>query len=780
MSIISEFDAAMMQAALSVPAVRRLGGGTIRMNESGRPLRAAGRDAVVYELRAPDGRILALRSHLRPDSHRDAALAERYAALGGDPRLEVLRGPSGALPHGVQWILDGVALPGLDHHRRSAPVMAMERVPGRTLLRAVDRLCHEGEREPLALLADAWLKLVTTLEAAGFSHGDLAADNLIVRPDGTIALVDLDTAAWPSFPVPVLRTSGTQGYAHPRGNPLNAPARDRFPALIVWASLRVLARHPALRQQWGDPPDEYGGTLLWSHSDFSRAHRSPLFAALDELDDDVLAPLFEIVRRAIRFPPDDTPPLSEIAERLEPLGLPRLAASQSTIRRTRTSPPGSPATTERSPISPNDERAERNVDSPSTREQPPKERPIDLSRTRVAAERQQRRTSARQLGAAVAARDTATAVRLWEEMRGAPEAGTYAVALHELVAYDAAAAIDRALRRRDDAGLLEAVSTAERSGVALSGEMRAATRSARRRVSVRTAFDEAVSRRDLQAIARLAISGQLDGLGRLNPTQERIVAQALAWPALERALATEDDLTIAGAADEGLWDEDGSLPANVRARVALAHRRTRWAEDVRNALRRRDSTRLRDLIDSAPPGAEQRLTEVESRRILRVSMREAAVSRLARALRDGPDREVVAALSEFETAGAPFSDVLDWAAVRGVVDRISLADALRAAASADPPDTDRLARLLPAARAALVEPGAEPSHDWLALEHFVLRAAHLGRLREAIASDDDASIASAAVPDTYGAISLLTADERARVAEVLSTRRDIGRDRHRA
>src|SRR4051812_5558643 len=168
MSIISEFDAAMSQAAYSVPAVRRLGGGTIRMSDSGRPLRVAGRDAVVYELRAPDGRILALRCHLRPDSHRDAALAERYSALGGEPRLEALRGPSGALPHGIQWITDGVALPGVDHHGRSAPVMAMERVPGRTLSLTVDRLCVEGKGEPLALLADAWLLLATKLEGAGF------------------------------------------------------------------------------------------------------------------------------------------------------------------------------------------------------------------------------------------------------------------------------------------------------------------------------------------------------------------------------------------------------------------------------------------------------------------------------------------------------------------------------------------------------------------------------------------------------------------------------------
>ena len=88
---------------------------------------------------------------------------------------------------------------------------------------------------------------------------------------------------------------------------------------------------------------------------------------------------------------------------------------------------------------------------------------------------------------------------------------------------------------------------------------------------------------------------------------------------------------------------------------------------------------------------------MESRRVLRVSMREAAVARLERALREGPDQEVVAALGELESAGTPFPEVLDWTAVRGVVDRITLAEALRAAAAADPPDAARLARLLPAA-----------------------------------------------------------------------------------
>ena len=235
----------------------------------------------------------------------------------------------------------------------------------------------------------------------------------------------------------------------------------------------------------------------------------------------------------------------------------------------------------------------------------------------------------------------------------------------------------------------------------------------------------------ITALASLACSGALDCLGRLEPAHARAVERALAWAAVERALVSDDDVAIVAAVDPELWREEGSLPPAARQRLDLARSRIRWVEDVRAALRRRDGVALRRLLESPPPGAESHLTASRSRRIQRASTREAAVSRLERALREGPDREVVAALAEFESAGAPFPDVLDWTAVRGVVDRISLADALRAAAAADPPDTAQLARLLPAARAALGDRGIPGEPDWVALEESVLRAAHLARLREA-------------------------------------------------
>jgi hypothetical protein len=778
MPIVSDLDAAMMQPARSVPAVRRLGGGLVRVNDSGRPVRVVGRDAVIYELRTPTGRILVLRCFLRPDALRDRALSERYEALRSDPRLESLRAAGGVLPRDIQWIAEGVAFAGPDLRQATAPLVAMERVPGRTLLQTVDRLCREGQGEPLALLADVWLATAMTLEVAGFVHGDLAPDNLIVRPDGSIALIDLDTGSWPSFRGAPAAVASNPAYAHPHGGSLDPGRRDRFPALIIWASLRILARHPELRERWGDRPDQDGAALLWSRNDLRRPARSALFAALDALpgqtEGDALEPVIEVVRRAIRFSPDETPPLAEIAERLEGMGFARRAAAS---RRPRSRPEQldwaplemPPAHDQLAPESGGTEGMWDNI-LPGTDRIDRNERFPDASSTTTLPEREERQNAAQELAAAITARDTARALELWETSRTVPETATYAAAVHLLVSRDANAAIERALRRRDDDGLVAAVTEAERAGVAPSPEARTAVRAARRRITARIALREALSRSDYHGLASLACSGELDCLGRLEPAQARAVERARAWAGVERALVSDDDAAIVAAVDPEAWREEGSVPPAARQRIDLARSRIRWAEDVRAGLRRRDGVALRRLLENSPPDAEWHLTDVESRRIDRASMREAAVSRLERALREGPDREVVAALAEFESAGAPFTDVLDWTAVRGVVDRISLAEALREAATSDPPDTAQLARLLPAARAALGVQGTPGEPDWSALEESVLRAAHLARVREALADGDEARVAFAAVPDPYGALSLLTPEEMERVNSALARR----------
>jgi hypothetical protein len=75
----------------------------------------------------------------------------------------------------------------------------------------------------------------------------------------------------------------------------------------------------------------------------------------------------------------------------------------------------------------------------------------------------------------------------------------------------------------------------------------------------------------------------------------------------------------------------------------------------------------------------------------------------------------------------------------------------------------------------LGERGAADEPDWASLERHVFRAAHLARLRDALLTDDDARIAAAADPDSYGAQALLTSSERDRVARAIARMRE--RDR---
>lgn len=752
-SSLSESEALFLDPLILMPAVERLGGGVIRQDAQGHPVRAAGRHAVVYELRTPTGRIFALRLHLRPDRDRDQALAERYAALQSDHRLDVLRAPDGPLPRDIQWLPEGLRIPGAKGSSSVRPLVTMERVPGRTLREMVARLCHEEDAAHLAMLADGWLGAATAMETVGFVHGDLSPDNLMVRPDGSITVVDLDTASWPSFSGENDVQDTRSALNHPRGAPHNPGHHDRFPALLLWSALRILATHPELLAE----SQEHAEGLLFSNADLRRPSGSAMFARLDEAEPS-LRLLLEVVRRAVRFSPDELPALSEIAHRLEGLGFPRLAPripnsapqpTSSTAVVSATTPVAVPT-----PPVPSEPGTLRQTTTPS---------PFALDRAPLL-----QRLDA--LQAALVQRDGQEARRLWTEVQANPLAQPYAAAVHQLTEHEGHSAIDRALRRRDDAALLQAIEVADSAGVAVPAHASTAAREARRRANARASLSTAIDADDRSALSALQRTGQLDDLGPHDPVTARAIARALAWPSLERALASDDDAAICASADPGLWREEETRPHSVWLRLDLAWARTRWSHDLRAALRRRDGPYLRGLLAKAPSGAEQRLTEVERRRVQRVIARGQATTRLERALREGPDREVVEALADLESSGAPFSDVLDWSAVRGVVDRLSLADSLRDAMAAEPPDAARMARLLPAARAALGDlqrAGAE----WAELEQAVLRAAHLERLREAIASGGESNIAAAADPDPFLVRELLTPEEAALVAAVLTRTR---------
>jgi len=875
-------DDAMRHPGRAVPGINRIGGGTVAQISPGRFVRAVGTTAIVYQLRQPSGRLLALRCPLGEPP--DKQLAERYRVLVHATVPQQLReAPPRPLVRVHGYLPDGLALPAPDFRSTPRPMIVLDWVAGPTLAAAVERACREFDRASLTSLADAWLAAMRALTAVGFTHGDLTADNALVRTDRSITLVDYDTCSWTGGPSQAAAPPAP-AYRHPslKSGKAGLP-RDDFAALVIYASLRALAQWPELRTDYGEPAETANGALLFSARDLGDPDGSPLFDALASLPNPEDRALIEILRRACHGTPDAVPPLRDVlsttrtppgraanrppaaapapapppeetdarerqrrltrlnslllagddagalrfwhesglardAAAVDELG-PRIAALERRRPPERPPAPPPPAPRPTAPPSPRptsspsprpprpaplppaaapsaraaraatpaprgwpaSPAAERWPTSPATEAWPTSPAAAERWLTPPAAEAwpeppslpplpaRPRGDDVERLEAALEAGDADTVATLWQRLRTEPRAATLAWRVNQLISLAAGAAIFRTLERRDDAATLEAVREAERFGVVLQGHVRREAREAAARLAVRDELAAALAAGDHARLAALERSGQLARLDNLPAEAMHAVAQAVEWPAVQRALATDDDAAIMAVFDPEIFAESPLPNADQWARLELAYRRTEWLHGVRVALKQRDAPALKALRQAAPPGAEERLSRVERSRMDRLVQREAAAERLAEALNDGSDAAIVEALGRIVSSGAELPQTLDWAAVGSVVHRVTLVEAIRRAAAADPPDHERLSRLISEARAAAEggDAALAAELDFAALEASVMRAAHRGRLLDALARNDDYAIAAAAHPDPFGALATLSEQERARVSQAL-------------
>jgi tRNA A-37 threonylcarbamoyl transferase component Bud32 len=385
-----------------------------------------------------------------------------------------------------------------------------------------------------------------------------------------------------------------------------------------------------------------------------------------------------------------------------------------------------------------------------------------------------RAEAADRLRSALSTRDVVTVARYWPSLKGDSLVGDLGIQAAEALQVHFGERIGSALARGDDDALIEAVRIGETQGVIVPLKTRRAVRAAQNRSDTRQQLDDAIRLHDHEGLADLLISGRLADIGDVPADINRRAHQALAWPHLTAAIEADRDDAILGAYDGALFEpRDGAadvLSTRERSRVNLASWRQGWLHDVREALKARDTRALGRAFASVPDGALDRLSAVERRRIERLASREEAATSLASAIASGDDVAIVSALTQVASIGGSLPDELDWAAVRGVVDRITLAEAIREAMAQDPPDAARLARLLPVARAAAAADPDRSEVDFAELEREVLRAAHINRLRTAIVSDDDDEIATAATPDPFNAIDRLPPEQKERVERALAER----------
>ena len=171
------------------------------------------------------------------------------------------------------------------------PVLLMDWVDGVTL----DKYIRENiyDEYALSLLAYQFSRLAMWLIPQSFAHGDLKPDNILVKDDGTLVLVDYDGMYVPAMKGQKARELGSPDFRHPSRTETDFDEHiDDFSLASILLSLKAIALQP-------ERLDEYGASdrLLFSEKDYRYVSQCELLKALLPSDDselNVLTSLFMI------------------------------------------------------------------------------------------------------------------------------------------------------------------------------------------------------------------------------------------------------------------------------------------------------------------------------------------------------------------------------------------------------------------------------------------------------------------------------------------------------
>ena len=109
-----------------------------------------------------------------------------------------------------------------------------------------------------------------------FAHGDLKPDNILVREDGTLVLVDYDGMYVPAMKGQKARELGSPDFRHPLRTEDDFDEHiDDFSIASIALALKAIALKPVL---W----NEFGGNdrLLFSENDFLELGQNRVITAL--------------------------------------------------------------------------------------------------------------------------------------------------------------------------------------------------------------------------------------------------------------------------------------------------------------------------------------------------------------------------------------------------------------------------------------------------------------------------------------------------------------------
>lgn len=263
--LISEYLAAIRDAHDNLDKLSHL---VPVLDKYGEPYRSSGAFAVVFKMKDEQtGKCYALKCFTEEQEGR----AEAYRQIAEE--LEFVDSP---YITSVKY-LEKELFVDSNCEDEEFPVLLMDWIEGETMETYI--AANYTDNHAMAMLCYRFCKMAAWLRSQSFAHGDIKPDNIMVRPDGTLTLVDYDGMFVPAMKGQKSPTIGTKDFSHPlRTIDDFDETIDDFALASIALSLKAISLNPSLLNEYGA-----SDRLLFSAADYLDLNKSKTMTALQDL-----------------------------------------------------------------------------------------------------------------------------------------------------------------------------------------------------------------------------------------------------------------------------------------------------------------------------------------------------------------------------------------------------------------------------------------------------------------------------------------------------------------
>ena len=263
--LISEYVKTIQDAADNLDKLAYL---TPVLDDHGEPYRSSGAFAVVFKmLDKSTGKYYALKCFTEEQEGR----ADAYRQIADE--LDLLDSP---YITSVKYMEKELFVDS-QCEEDEFPVLLMDWVEGETMEAYIAANYHN--QSAMSMLCYRFGKMAAWLRSQSFAHGDVKPDNIIIRPDGSLTLVDYDGMFVSSMKGSKSPTIGTKDFSHPlRTMDDFDETIDDFSLASIALSLKAISMNSTLL-------DTYAASdrLLFSEKDYRTPSNSKVISALQGL-----------------------------------------------------------------------------------------------------------------------------------------------------------------------------------------------------------------------------------------------------------------------------------------------------------------------------------------------------------------------------------------------------------------------------------------------------------------------------------------------------------------